>query len=59
MSLTNQEDLEDEREGEEEIKRLRKAMETMSPDQRALYETFLRSFWPKVLDDLDKEIKNK
>jgi hypothetical protein len=59
MSIANQEDLDEEREGEEEIRRLRKAMETMSPDQRALYEIFLRSYWPKVLRDLKEETKNK
>jgi hypothetical protein len=59
MSIANQEDLDEEREGEEEIRRLRKAMETMSPDQRTLYEIFLRSYWPKVLRDLKEETKNK
>jgi hypothetical protein len=59
LTLANQEDLEEEQEGEMEVSRVRKAMERMSPKERELYEKFLREFWPKVLDDLKKERKDK
>lgn len=59
MSLANEADIDEERESEEEIKRIREAMAKMEPGQRKLYEMFVSSFWPKVIEDLKKEKKNE
>jgi hypothetical protein len=52
MTLANQDELEDEQKGEEEIKRVREAMSRMAPEERKLYETFVQKFWPQVVKDL-------
>lgn len=58
MSLSNQKELEDNREREAEIKQLREAMKTMTPEERVLAEKFI-PFYEEVIEALSKEDLNK
>jgi len=56
IKLANQEDLDDERKGEEEIKHLRDYMRTLNPEEREIYEVFIRRFYPRLVDDIKNEL---
>lgn len=56
-NLANQEKIDDEREAEEEIKRVREAMSKMSPKEREMYEKFIKMYG-KIRTNLKEEIES-
>lgn len=56
-NLANQEKIDDEREAEEEIKRVRAAMKKMTPKERELYEKFIKMYGA-IRADIKEEIES-